>query len=507
MHSAVITLENRFGHSACCIEDMRNSPTTPPDLILPTPPVTAQGVGGAFRRPEMLASETPAFAHPELHPPEDFLTSEKALFFSDYSYYGEELRAACTEFGIPLANSSLRRRAPDFWVRDNYVINYQHNYLVPKRENSFLTAENFPIDDDNDIAGLHQRWSAEWSQDSRLYYRLAGRLASPDLHMRARSPFLKLGSRLRETSMDLEGGNLIQAVNGRGEVKAIVGLNGQLNTGFMMAATGQGDLAEHYIVERQIRDIDRYFSKVNGRIESGLSFLAAKPMIEKELGLEKGGVVVVPQWTYHIDCMMTYLGFNTFLVHSFDETIQHINELGIPPALLSSVLYTAKIGSSKFEREVIDKIIYKLTKHGFRAIKCAGVVFHRFYNPTDRVPRFDAFKRTDFCGANFMNGIAGSDRSGKPFYLTNDSALRGAKQYFSTLVARYIPNMDVRYLKVRNLDIADLIAMKAPGRSPLFAESYHTLLAAGYFNDTMAMMSIMGGGLRCQTNYLYPRVK
>ena len=255
---------------------------------------------------------------------------------------------------------------------------------------------------------------------------------------------------VRETIRPLPGGNLFEAVNQRGETYYFIGFNVILNE-------------EDY-----------------GRIKHGLlgseitkeeSQLIAKHIGRYKKIFQSENVVILPQWTYHLDLQMAYVGQSTFLVHSFDETETFLRDTG------EFGRYQEILERAKPREAVVNKLVRKLRYCGFKVIKCCGMILE---NPIRWDPDRQKHRKAlvDFCYCNlassfFMNGInIYSQHHNKHYFLTLDSENIKHKEYF------------VRLLKSIGIEA---VFLKMNRYSP---------------SETLQGVSHLSGALRCQTNFL-----
>lgn len=333
--------------------------------------------------------------------------------------------------------------------------------------------------------------------ESQFYYKLKESSLSPE--------------RIKFKSTSLEGGNLITVSNGERKLKFIVGESAIAHFSFykelFLSQSQCKERDEMYKshIKEESHGYQKWFLAYQKSlsIKDPLSLAAdrAKERISKKYAIayelssaseglfsieNKKDVIAVPQWTYHIDLQMSYLGKGQILIHSFKTTLnfliekkseilselESINLLetlrwkGSAFALYEKLVLLNTYLAAEFENSIINEVIRKLEKHGLTAHKCMGNLFHGALE--EGVPQ------KMICA--FMNGLSGySDQLGCNYFLTVDSPLNCLKTYFEELLAKQF-GMKTYFLNVTN---------------PRFPQSP---------SMTMSTFDETEGSFRCQTN-------
>lgn len=259
----------------------------------------------------------------------------------------------------------------------------------------------------------------------------------------------------KDTIRPLEGGNLFEVVNCDGDKYYFIGINVLLNEiDFKNIKNGTmsdpKDLTHRDILNKCRLELERY-----------------KKIFKTQ------NVIALPQWSYHLDLQISYIGKATFLIHSFNEVLDKFNDICSD---IDKSDQFSDIARDASEREIIIKYIDATLKScGFKTIKFAGVL-HDTYKDWDEngeekidyKPKYALGKGTI---SAFVNGIDLS-LGAKQYYLTIDSPYINHKTYFTNLLREQ--NIEVVYLRVN-------------GKSA---------------KATLEHISARGGALRCQTNFI-----
>lgn len=97
------------------------------------------------------------------------------------------------------------------------------------------------------------------------------------------------------SGVSLEGGNLFCAHNNQGKKKYLIGENALIETIVLIG-------------------------KQNGNF---ITRKKAKQLFAFYLDVDINDIIFIPQWTYHLDLQMAYLGKGRFIIHSFDQKNFH----------------------------------------------------------------------------------------------------------------------------------------------------------------------------------------
>jgi hypothetical protein len=280
---------------------------------------------------------------------------------------------------------------------------------------------------------------------------------------------------VRTKKTSLEGGNLFTAINSKGQLHFILGESAVPHYAFyrdILDPEAHAKFDEMYArkIDSNGKSVVKWksFYHKNLKLASRLSpFSTSKDLalerikskfalghelnagMEGEFQLEwKKNLIVIPQYMYHIDLQMAYLGHSRILVHSFQEThgflkknkekiladLKSLIEKKFnrfsesPEELYLKLLYVNESLASEFETSIIDESIRKLEKHGFIVQKCFGNLFFDF-------PKSGAINSGLL--SLFMNGISGySSKLQTDYFLTANSPLPSAKEYFEGILSR-----------------------------------------------------------------------
>ena len=149
----------------------------------------------------------------------------------------------------------------------------------------------------------------------------------------------------------------------------------------------------------------------------------AKNQIAQDLGLKPENITFIPQYDFHIDMLYRPLHNGEMAVPDYDAGIKILKETnikGMDPRskqrLLSNLEYL-KNKSAQIRQEAEQK----LTQSGYKLVK---------------IPCFN--ERAD-SKINFMNGIGGTTKDGKTFYITNNSTY----PELNDIVVKYFNNAGV----------------------------------------------------------------
>lgn len=179
-----------------------------------------------------------------------------------------------------------------------------------------------------------------------------------------------------ESKSYLEGGNVLNTCLADGTPAAVIGSE---SIGYTLMAMGLEDTPEN--VE------------------------AAKNQIAADLGLKPENVTYIPQFDFHIDMFYRPLHNGEMAVPDYDEGIKVLKETdikGMDPEYKQGLIEQLEELSSKTAsiRQDAEKA---LSDKGYKIIK---------------IPCFSDVSNSTI---NFMNGIAGTTKSGETFLITNSS--------------------------------------------------------------------------------------
>ncbi len=181
----------------------------------------------------------------------------------------------------------------------------------------------------------------------------------------------------------LEGGNVFSAVNKEGKNFIIIGENAVLDTCAYLLKSNP-DLSEINLPKSNFyinNKFDEKFIKLRAY---------AKELIANSLGINKEDIIILPQWTYHLDLQMSYLGKSQFIINTFEvpSDIDYEDGLqdyfGYDPGLRApkDVGLAEKIKDTfdklneQYGKSIIEVIQNKLIKRGFEVSLVLGSTFY-----------------------------------------------------------------------------------------------------------------------------------
>ncbi|MBQ8459246.1 hypothetical protein IJ541_03985 [bacterium] len=178
----------------------------------------------------------------------------------------------------------------------------------------------------------------------------------------------------------LEGGNVLNTCKADGTPSAVIGSE---SIDYTLAAMG---------LENTPEDVE-----------------TAKKTIAQDLGLKPEDVTYIPQYDFHIDMSYRPLHNGEIAVPDYDkgiELLRNTNIKNMDDKTKQDMI--AKLEALKEKTDPITKEAEEnLTKDGYKVVKM----------PCFSIPDDDK----DAPKINFMNGVAGTGKKGKTFYITNKS--------------------------------------------------------------------------------------
>lgn len=422
---------------------------------------------------------------------EDIIQEGESLFHSDNSDYSNALAQAAEKLGFVAQSYDSPHRK---WLRDYFLSDSEGKTL------GYRGDERYSIE----LKYKSNEYFKEHKDNPKLYFQ---RQSTQALLARKTDITPTENLDIKETKVDIEGGNIFSAVNKDGQSFRIVGFAAIVSTAATLERLGMLDNIEQSLSEEEKLKLAKAIKKYP---TSGRGIYLAKKYICQELGIDREQLITIPQWAYHIDCQMGYVGRGKFVLHSFQEALKQQdmvnacfgNELGKEIGEYNVGLML------EHEIDVVEKINKKLQKYGFDVEKCVGsLMLPDFTRTTDE-------KDSHLLGLsffNFMNGVSINSNNDEHF-LTNKSSetLQPFSDQFANRISERF-NVKTEFLEV-NPPEQD---MDAEENEPLIDEStlvlQHNLSSSGkrseqqvenimaHINPTMAFMSTEGGGLRCQT--------
>ncbi|AJC48788.1 hypothetical protein IB642_05165 [Allofrancisella guangzhouensis] len=349
------------------------------------------------------------------------------------------------------------------WLRDTFFVGQEKIYIRTKQEiNVKKQQNNLPCN-----VNSKKIYTQNQFRDLQDAYLITNKFLSMNRNFYDNHDFMAQHSNKRDlanlikqdlkkdTIRPLEGGNLFEAINCEGVRYYFIGVNVLLN------------------------EID--FKNIKYGTMSDPSNLSNRDILSKcHVELERykkifktDNVICLPQWAYHLDLQISYMGDSTFLIHSFNEVLNNIDEISSD---INKKDQVAKFARDALQRELVIKYIDAILRScGFKTIKYAGIL-HKTYQGVNENGEIVELNPKYALGqeaiSTFINGIDLCTHSNKKFYLTIDSPCNNHKAYFTKLLKKQ--NIEVVYLKVN-------------GKSA---------------EDTVKHISYRGGALRCQTNFI-----
>lgn len=190
----------------------------------------------------------------------------------------------------------------------------------------------------------------------------------------------------------LEGGNVLNTINAKGEPAAIVGKEA---------------------VYEALTAMNLEKNKTN--------IAKAKLKIAEELGLNPKNITYIPQIDFHIDMYYRPLQNGVVAIPDFDTGINILKKIDLPDIMRNN----KKEYISRLE-EVRDSVSTKL-------VKAERILVNAGYK-TVKIPVFAHTSDYGPSTINYMNGICGTSPNGEKFYITNKSEIdelnKIAEKYF-----------------------------------------------------------------------------
>lgn len=402
------------------------------------------------------------------HPKESASNYKNTLIFRNSSDYTQDLISALVDLGIDYRQMIGNER----WVRDGLIVGQDKVYVrtktkpanIKKQQVNYHTerlknyAQKYGQDECIQLPDTYLVTSKYLSNIQNIYDQDAF-CAKEGGASRSLDGLIPKDSKQKETIRLLEGGNLFEAVNGQGIKYYFIGINALLNE-VDLANLKNGAMSISNTVELTQREIFAQCYKELSRYKKIFS---------------TDNVMILPQWSYHLDLQMSYVGKSTFLIHSFNEVVNKRWRVSRSCAQTNEF---KDLANNAMERENIVRYISAIVNAcGFNAIPYAGVL-HKQRNVTDehtyqQVKRKPIYATGNAMQSTFVNGIdVYSARKDRYYFLTIDSPNVLHKNYLIRLLGE---------------QAITPIFLKANGKNP---------------EQTVAEISREGGALRCQTNFV-----
>lgn len=373
---------------------------------------------------------------------EDVVKSDSVVFIHRKSPYKQSLLNLANALGFKVQEHEFH---PSKWTKD-YLISTGTGILIPvkNKKGGYLTSQFVESTRNNSALYYGPLGLAEHHKSK------ANLLSTRDWGKSAREQ-IDQPTFLHHTV--LEGGNFFCAINKRGERYYLLGEN------VVSETMAYNDLTRE----------------------------AAISIILEELACPDDKLLIIPQWTYHLDLQMAYLGHGQFVIHSFD---QQDFDFGLGTEVSKKVAETFDRMNELFEKNVIDVTCNLLNEHGFEVSKVFGCLF--YLNDFDDLKERQYIpycKNDDSFGgalASTMNGIAlDLGPKGRYFIMARCDQIEFRQQYEQSL----------RKLGIREIHDADML--EAYDYSGEFESILLGIMGAKNVTEVAAFMT---GALRCQTS-------
>jgi len=402
-------------------------------------------------------------------------SKDKTLIFSELSSFYKGLCRLATRLNIDFY---AKLKCADIWFRDLYIDRHRkgwknapHLYI---RAKSFLniTAENqknfIPslkrIYDPSAFEFMKNYCLDKYNVDVNRYPKIQLETSSGDCSSidADRANLYEVAEALdmqyRYTIRPAEGGNIFNAVNKNGELCVII---------------ARAIIAYEF-------DIYKVKQNSQEKIKSFQDYYAqheASVLLKYQKMLSIKNIFSLPQWIWHLDLLMAYLGGATFILHCFKEAISfcqyylakgQYNGRALSKAELNILSDTLEIASDYDKKygAIIDDIEKILVENNFNVIRVCGYLHKKYDSKIS--PEFESN-----VASSIMNGID-VYKNNQAYYIVGDSPSTLHKDYFKNLL---------NSMKVQ----AEFILVDAGDK---------------YANNATDLIRVYKGGLRCQTNFL-----
>lgn len=396
---------------------------------------------------------------------DDMVTEESTLLVSEESNFYLAFLELHEKFPrLNISNQKIKVKGDEnnYWMRDFCVSlgnRLFHPYMAVPRNNLLqkLLNVNIPeIIQSNPGVYRHLKQKIKYPIPLSINYNFYNRkIGGNSCYPRA----------LPLNGVSLEGGNFFCAYNKNGEKKYIIGEAALVET---MAILG----------------------KNKGRFKTSAEI---KKLYAEYLDVDVKDIIIIPQWTYHIDLQMAYLGEGRFIVHSFDQQDFDFfkkNKVKMRDQLCKETFAFLK---KHCEVSIIDRIIKKLSNHGFSVNKVFGCLF---YMTSTLVPDPNQLVNIRYCKndgyfggavAQLMNDVP-MKMYGKIYYQTAYCENRKFREQFEQQLRKM--NVEVIYLKIKDPSFY---------KTGKFQTTLERNNIKKTINSHVQFFAAQNGGLRCQT--------
>jgi len=292
-------------------------------------------------------------------------------------------------------------QAPSIWIRDDFLVLSNGAFLAPSSNPRVLDAlsdfEAYPVP-----AG-------------HIYARGQGRVARmqeiEDLKVFAHQN----GIIVKESSVYLEGGNVLVTHKDDGSKGILIGMSSLLVSTFLLSLEG--------------------IVSLNMNFDAKLT--VTKEMIAQELGVKTTQVIYLDQPFFHLDMFLTPGPDGKIFIEDPSLSNRTIFKLLRQPGLsedtrkgLNDRLYlTPSLNQLQYGLQLTTN---ELRAAGYQVMGVPGE--YRYEGGID---------------TNFMNGLMGTDRHGRRYYITNQSPISLLNMAFKQVMATY--GIDVFFVDTMDL--------------------------------------------------------
>lgn len=373
---------------------------------------------------------------------EDTLGSQSGVLIQKDSPYLRSLTQLSDQLSFCL---TIHEFSKSPWTKD-YLISLGNLLTFPASPN---TNKEFPLDE-------------KTRQNKQLYYAVTGDETHYDSEAvsntdewveksdRVLSPISPIPNAI------IEGGNIFSVRNNEGKQFILIGENA---------------ISENMLKLSRTRE------------DTIISF-------STDMNISPDNIIVIPQWTYHLDLQMAYLGNSEFIIHSFD---QNNFDAVSDPTERQHCIKTFEFLRDNFEISIIDKTISLLSEHGFFVKKVFGCLFYleNVNNPEQRkfIPYGKHSDDTDGAIATLMNGIAGIDENNQRYFI----ATRCDQKDFKAQFENSLLTLGVRTHYADMLDFYDMQGDFDPVAAGVMFQNIYSV---------QHYTASKNGGLRCQTSII-----
>ncbi|KTD64089.1 hypothetical protein [Legionella spiritensis] len=375
---------------------------------------------------------------------EDVATDNSVVLIHENSPYYESLAQLGEELGFTVQQHEF---SSSCWTKD-YVVSTGKDVVVPIKDKNRIDTY------------LTQEFVGRAQQNTSLYYGALNisehhqakvTISSPNKWITKSQPLLDHTDIVHKTA--LEGGNFFCAINKKGMRYYLLGEN---------------VVSETMAYNNLERD-------------------KAIDVITEELACPHDRLLIIPQWSYHLDLQMAYLGRGQFVIHSFHQ--KGIN-FGLPEESIDKIKITFAYLEKLFEKNVIDATCSILQEHDFEVDKVFGCLFYledtSDVNQKKWVPFCKADEDFEGAIALMMNGISLDLGARGRHFLTSKCDLPSFKEQY-----------DVSLIKLGIDGVHDVDMPAYYDDDGYFDGMVTGFMGAGGVSDVAAAMN---GGLRCQTS-------